>query len=196
MALPLWNSKTAHATQLCLHPNDGVPLGICGSGHSSNINIGRCKDYKEFVGNLWTLDKIPKKLRTWFDGCQNFLGICGSFRDLAKFPATRETPKISWEIYGRLTSSRKFSVLFDGCQEFPSISGSFRDPAKFVHWSLQNSWEFWGNLWTLDEDLWDFCVLFDGCQSSTSLSPCFGLCLSLSLYFSLFGPFIFSVPLS
>ena len=37
MALPLWNSKTAHATQLCLHPNDGVPLGICGSGHSSNI---------------------------------------------------------------------------------------------------------------------------------------------------------------
>ena len=38
MALPLWNSKTAHATQLCLHPNDGVSLGICGSGHSSNIN--------------------------------------------------------------------------------------------------------------------------------------------------------------
>ena len=38
MALPLWNSKTAHATQLCLHPNDGVPLGICGSGYSSNIN--------------------------------------------------------------------------------------------------------------------------------------------------------------
>ena len=38
MALPLWNSKTAHAIQLCLHPNDGVPLGICGSGHPSNIN--------------------------------------------------------------------------------------------------------------------------------------------------------------
>ena len=38
MALPLWNSKTTHATSLCLHPNDGVPLGICGSGHSSNIN--------------------------------------------------------------------------------------------------------------------------------------------------------------
>ena len=26
MALPLWNSKTAHTTQLCLHPNDGVSL--------------------------------------------------------------------------------------------------------------------------------------------------------------------------
>ena len=38
MALPLWNSKTAHVTQLCLHPNDGVSLGICGSGYSSNIN--------------------------------------------------------------------------------------------------------------------------------------------------------------
>ena len=38
MALPLWNSKTAHTTRPCLHPNDGVPLGICGSGHSSNIN--------------------------------------------------------------------------------------------------------------------------------------------------------------
>ena len=37
MALPLWNSKTTHATPLCLHPNDGVPLGNCGSGHSSNI---------------------------------------------------------------------------------------------------------------------------------------------------------------
>ena len=33
MALPL-----SHATPLCLHPNDGVPLGNCGSGHSSNIN--------------------------------------------------------------------------------------------------------------------------------------------------------------
>ena len=38
MALPLWNSKTAHAALLCLHPNDGVSLGICGSGYSSNIN--------------------------------------------------------------------------------------------------------------------------------------------------------------
>ena len=38
MALPLWNSKTAHASLLCLHPNDGVSLGICGSGYSSNIN--------------------------------------------------------------------------------------------------------------------------------------------------------------
>ena len=38
MALPLWNSKTTYATLLCLHPNDGVSLGICGSGHSSNIN--------------------------------------------------------------------------------------------------------------------------------------------------------------
>ena len=39
MALPLWNSKTAHASLLCLHPNDGVSLGICGSGYSSNINL-------------------------------------------------------------------------------------------------------------------------------------------------------------
>ena len=41
MALPLWNSKTTYATPLCLHPTDGVPLGICGSGHSSNINMFR-----------------------------------------------------------------------------------------------------------------------------------------------------------
>ena len=39
MALPLWNSKTAHTTPLCLHPNGGVSLGICGSGYSSNTNI-------------------------------------------------------------------------------------------------------------------------------------------------------------
>ena len=42
MALPLWNSKTAHAALLCLHPNDGVSLGICGSGYSSNINRNIC----------------------------------------------------------------------------------------------------------------------------------------------------------
>ena len=36
--MPLWNSKTARTTQLCLHPNDGMSLGICGSGYSSNIN--------------------------------------------------------------------------------------------------------------------------------------------------------------
>ena len=25
---PLWNSKTAHPTQSCLHPNGGVPWGL------------------------------------------------------------------------------------------------------------------------------------------------------------------------
>ena len=36
MALPLWNSKTTHATPLCLHPNDGVPLKktVSTEGHS------------------------------------------------------------------------------------------------------------------------------------------------------------------
>ena len=58
MALPLWNSKTARATQLCLHPNDGVPLGICGSGYSSNINIS---------GNLrnkWSADSMAPSIMT------------------------------------------------------------------------------------------------------------------------------------
>ena len=30
MALPLWNSKTAHTTRPCLHPNDGVSWGFVG----------------------------------------------------------------------------------------------------------------------------------------------------------------------
>ena len=36
------------------------------------------------MGNLWTLDENPRKFSIFLAGCQKFLGICGSFSDLAK----------------------------------------------------------------------------------------------------------------
>ena len=70
MALPLWNSKTTHATQLCFHPNDGVPLGICGSGHSSNINRKSRKITQKLQSgprrdNPENYRKITEKLQTY-----------------------------------------------------------------------------------------------------------------------------------
>ena len=72
MALPLWNSKTAHATLLCLHPNDGVSLGICGSGYSSNINSFLSFF---FFGPLVVLD-ITVEVSSITFGDVGILGLC------------------------------------------------------------------------------------------------------------------------
>ena len=55
------------------------------------------------MGNLRTLDKNPRKFSILSAGGQKFLGICSSFRDLAKSVHWKNTkiPKNSWEIRGR-----------------------------------------------------------------------------------------------
>ena len=64
MALPLWNSKTAHTTPLCLHPNGGVSLGICGS----KIGFQQC-----LVLFVVEREEESKKMMTGMSGL-SFLG--------------------------------------------------------------------------------------------------------------------------